>query len=61
MKKLFFSLFLAIISFIGLNNSFATQYIYEYRDLGNDTTMILTYVEVEQDITLVDVEIVENP
>jgi hypothetical protein len=58
MKTLLFSLLLAIISFAGINNSFATQYIYEYRDLGNDTTMILTYEE--QDMTLVDVEIVEN-
>ncbi|HEX2788267.1 MAG TPA: hypothetical protein VHP32_10195 [Ignavibacteria bacterium] len=59
MKTLLFSLLLTIISLVGIKSSFATQYIYEYRDLGNDTTMILTYEE--QDMTLVDVEIVENP
>lgn len=58
MKKLLFSLFLAIISFIGLNNSFGTQYIYEYRELTADTVLKLTYEPVSME--LVDVEVIEN-
>lgn len=58
MKKLIFGLILTIVSLIGLNNTFASQYIYEYRDLGNDTTLKLTYVE--EDMRLVNVEVIHE-
>lgn len=61
MKKVIFGLILTLISVTGLNNNiFASQYIYEYRDLGNDTTLKLTYEEVETDVRLVSVEIIHE-
>lgn len=61
MKKVIFGLILTLISVTGLNNTiFAAQYIYEYRDLGNDTTLKMTYEEVETDVILVNVEIIHE-
>lgn len=60
MKKLFLALLITIISFIGFNNSFATQYIYEYRELTADTVLKLTYQETETDVQLISVEIIDN-
>lgn len=60
MKKVILGIVLTIISItgLGLNNSFADQYIYEYRELGNDMVMKLTYEET--DMRLVEVEIVHE-
>lgn len=60
MKKIIFGLILTLISIISLNNTFAAQYIYEYRDLDSNTTLKLTYEVVESDVQLIDIDVIHH-
>lgn len=61
MKKVILGIVLTIISVtgFGLNTGYADQYIYEYRDIGNDMVLKTTY-DSEDDMRIVEVEIIHE-